>query len=955
MKKVIQALALLQMMLAPLTAAEPARCGSCAGIVANLDETPSATLPVLVRADRPALPALTQYLSRLSPEQRASATVVINVTLPSGGDPLLQIEEEARQIVAWAAGAGPFDAMGVRVEGGSPALQAFAIKRLSVLTQGLRLASRIVAGPYSSEQLSLLYESGANSYFDELLVEDGSFDEVAKWITEKDPLRKLSLVTSPTGSNIYYDAALGFRRGAWRVFLSAPLSSEASLVALNREFAGDITFDPGAGIELLDRTGTKRREEVLSFVRGSDLRRIVIPPGDPAASNIVTLPGEQYKNVRRVTGSTAATVADTGRKGGRFLIGFPPSADPFLLTIDRDERIDQTTTKDSLEVVTSAGISVEEIIRNHQSYRAFQDSIQPHYVAMNRTKLRFGVGDGGEAVEATIAGDYFASPSGPADWVWQDFFINGVRWKYGRIPELPLIQPEKVTQLPLDLQLTNDYRYVLAGDSAVRGFECYEVRFEPPAVAPEGLPLYRGTIWIEKKSWARIRVNMVQLNLSGEILSNEERIDFSPFETAGWRPLAPSDVAGRNPQSVLWLPSSVSAQQVLSTAGRSTVVLRSTELSEFNINPANWEERRLTANRSSARMVRETDRGLRYLERTPEGERIVQENFDTSRVFLLSGFHHDSGLEFPVVPLGGLDYFNFNLFNKGIQANLFFAGVIVNATASKPGVWGTRATVSGDFSGLAIPFANSMYREGREIEGETIKALPLRTTVRVGLPLFDFAKIDLALDVSHLSYQRAMETAPSFVVPQDTFILAPSLEGRYDRWGYSLQSFFKHGIRTRWAPWGIESEYDPSQKRYSQFGASLGKSFYLPRFQRLGLEMNYLSGSNLDRLSKYELGFFGAQRIRGVQSGSVRAERALLGHISYGFVFSQQFRLELFYDHGLITDRSSGYQSEPFQGVGLGGQTIGPWGTLLRTDFGKTIGRNAQDGFVANLVLLKLF
>jgi len=56
-----------------------------------------------------------------------------------------------------------------------------------------------------------------------------------------------------------------------------------------------------------------------------------------------------------------------------------------------------------------------------------------------------------------------------------------------------------------------------------------------------------------------------------------------------------------------------------------------------------------------------------------------------------------------------------------------------------------------------------------------------------------------------------------------------------------------------------------------------------------------------------------------------------------------------------VTDQQAGYQREPFQGVGIGGQTVGPWGTLVRLDLGKSIGRNAQNGFVANVVLLKLF
>jgi len=57
----------------------------------------------------------------------------------------------------------------------------------------------------------------------------------------------------------------------------------------------------------------------------------------------------------------------------------------------------------------------------------------------------------------------------------------------------------------------------------------------------------------------------------------------------------------------------------------------------------------------------------------------------------------------------------------------------------------------------------------------------------------------------------------------------------------------------------------------------------------------------------------------------------------------------------LLDDRLAGYRREPFRGLGIAGQTVGPYGTLLRLDIGKTIGRNAQSGFVANVVFLKLF
>jgi hypothetical protein len=539
--------------------------------------------------------------------------------------------------------------------------------------------------------------------------------------------------------------------------------------------------------------------------------------------------------------------------------------------------------------------------------------------------------------------------------MWQDFYLNGVKWKYGRIPELPLIQPEKVTQLPLDIHLTNEYKYQLVRETDLNGYRTYEVRFEPPATAVAGLPLYRGTVWIDTRTWARIRISMIQLNLAGEVLSNEERVDFQPFTRNSYQPLSAADVARTDAREILWLPSDVSAQQVISAAGRANTIQRATTFTDFRIDPQDFEQRHQIASASDSRMVRETEAGLRYLEKVPGGERVVKEGFNTSRTFMLGGIHHDSGLEFPVVPLGGIDYFNFNFRDTGIQTNVFFAGVVVAANATHPNVGNTRTNVGADLFAIAIPTTNSMHRGGIEQLGEAVKALPTNLTVRAGHPIFGFGKIDVSLGLGHITYQRAEDTAAGFAVPSDTFLIRPSIDAQYSRHGYTVSGFYDYTRRTKWEPWGLLNEYDPAQKSFATFGAEVSKSFFLPKFQRIGLQANYLDGSRLDRFSKYELGFFGARRIHGIRSGSVRAEKAIIGHLTYGFVFSEQIRLEAFYDHGLLDDTLAGYRGEPFQGIGVAGQMIGPRGTLLRLDIGKTIGRNAQDGFVANIVVLKLF
>jgi len=949
MRKLAFALLLLQFLALSALAADG--CTLCAG-TAGSDGT---LVPALARLHQ-------QDYAAFVPVQPANVAVVIEYH-PATLD---EVEQETVRIIDWARAHGPFDSLGVALPGVDPELAAFAVKRLAVSAQGQGVASRILldAGDAASSRarLTQLFDAGANAYFDAVVVDASAVADTAALLAERDPSKKIFAVVPAGSPNVLFDLGQAFAAGATRAYASpepAPgdAKTAAALAQFNKTMTGDWAYDSTARVPVLDAKGNAVEMPVLTFVRGEDLRTLVIARGDAAAPSILALPADRYTKPRSVNAAGERAITDTGRKGDRLLVGSPAVKEPYAVLVDYLEKTDRSVTKETLNVATERGITVEEIIRNHQAYDDYQASIQPRYIARNTTKLRFDVGGGADALEATIQGDYFSDPAGRADWVWSDFFINGVKWKYGRIPELPLIQPEKVTQLPLDIHLSNEYRYELVRATDLLGYRVYEVRFAPPPNAPPELPLYRGTVWIDARTWARVRISMIQLHLGGEVLSNEERVDFVPFSRETKAPLTTAEAAATDARALIWLPQSVDAQQVISAAGRASVVQRSTSFENFRLDPPEFTTLLAQASASDARMVRETEAGLRYLEKRGNGERVVKEGFDTAQLFALGGVHHDPGLDYPIVPLGGIDYFNFNLLDRGIQTNVFFAGVILAANATNPNVGGTHTNVGLDFFGIAVPTQNTMYRGGVERPEEAVKSLPAGLFLRAGHPFAQFGKIDVSFGVSHQSYKRADDTAASFVIPSSTFTFTPGIELRYARRGWSMNASYDYNRRSEWDAWGdpASGEYDPEQKSYARFGASIGKSFYLPKFQRIGVDLNYLDGQRLDRFSKYELGFFGSQRVHGVQSGSVHAEKAILGHLSYGFVLSQQFRLEAFYDHALVDDSTAGLHRAPFQGLGIAGQTIGPFGTLLRLDIGKTIGRNAQDGFVANVVFLKLF
>src|ERR1043165_333589 len=137
MKKAAILLVLLQIFVLSARAAEPKECSFCAGAVADLKTPPAApatvSIPLLAEVSLDDLASL----DALTSAQRAKTVILIRYALDKDKEPLTSVEDRTKQIVEWAKTRGPFDAIGVRVDGADDATAAYAIKRLAVLAQGL--------------------------------------------------------------------------------------------------------------------------------------------------------------------------------------------------------------------------------------------------------------------------------------------------------------------------------------------------------------------------------------------------------------------------------------------------------------------------------------------------------------------------------------------------------------------------------------------------------------------------------------------------------------------------------------------------------------------------------------------------------------------------------------------------------------------------------------------------
>jgi hypothetical protein len=906
----------------------------------------------------------------------------------------LGLEIAAASAVARAAGDAWFQvAWRPEGAGGAPAAAewAFLVKRAAVAMTGAAGGARVALGPLPADPgfLGELYAAEVAGYLEAVVVAPAGEEALAALaaaLTEADPGRPLvvdgaALPEPPLAALAV--AARNTAAGAAATLFAAgaapPAEAVVPLAVLGRELVGDMALDPYA---------TPTGAEAWAFVRGEDLglRVIAVAPagaasqavGEPAEALTLTFPDPQLRAPQRVdpAGGEPVDLYGSQRTAAGLVVRVTDPAPVTVLRLGRagvEELGEVAGVEERLEVASERQIPVEEVLRRLQAFEDAQARRVEHYSATNTTYLRFGVGAGPQAFEATLEGPYFFDPETGADWAWQTFYVNGVRWRGRNIPEIPLVQPERAAAMPLEITFDRTYRYRLRGTETIDGRDAWVVDFSPAeegvragAGVAAGEPvagggeaeagsettlsrsLYRGTVWVDRALSARLRTRAVQLGLSGEVISNEETLHYSAVDAAGQpAPWAPGSFV---------LPLRVVSQQLLSVVNATTLVERETLLSEVAVNSPDFAARRAAVAASTVTMVRDTERGLRYLVHEEGSEaRVVKEGFDTSKWFLVGGVFHDDALDFPL-PLGGIDYLDLDFRGSGAQLNAFFAGALLTVNLAHPRVAGTRFDAGADLFAIAVPLADTVYRDDEEVPGEEVEARPASFALKLGRPLGSFTKLSAEYRLSSRDFSRTDDTAEDFVLPSDHLEHSFGLSGRYARSGYSLGFKAGYSLRSEWEPWGLPgvSDFSTDHEDFLYWGASLSKTWHLGNFRKLGAELAYVDGEDLDRFSKYGFGFFGDTRVHGYQSGRVRAERAYVAHASYGFEIGQLFRLDALADVAWATDEETGLDNEVLAGVGVAGTFVGPWQTLVNVDLGVPVA-GPDDGFVAYLVFLKLF
>jgi hypothetical protein len=633
-----------------------------------------------------------------------------------------------------------------------------------------------------------------------------------------------------------------------------------------------------------------------------------------------------------ITGSTQKPArVDRDAQGKRLRLTLPASSHPLILDFNFGGADTYTQTSD---VQNEALPRVEEIIFRYQQSQAAQDAAVRNFITHVRIEQHFHPSPADPPYNVVTENRLF-SDRGGVEWEELSFELNGAKWTSNR-PPFPLVQPEKVLSLPLDLRLNQDYAYRLDGVEVLNGRAAFVVRFDP---VESKQALYRGTVWIDRRSFVRLKIQAVETKLNGPVVSNDETQLFDQVSEAQGRPA--------------WLLNRLISKQIFLIAGRSVLVERELHFSDFALNVPEFETERAAARASNRVMYRDTNEGVRYLVKKGEA-RVVSNQLTTSARAFALGADIDPSFDYPL-PIGGLDILDFNFLNRDLQLALLYGGVIALGNIQRANLWGGKFDASVDFFGLALKSNDDVFDRAGKRRGERVNRIPVATGVNLGYQVTPFQKVSGHYEFKYDAYFRDAETAQRFVIPSSTATNGEGAGYEYRRKGYSLTANIGAYQRTTWTTWGAGDGFDAGERTYTKYDLGFSKDFTFATFHTIHLNGTYFGGRRLDRFSMYQFGLFDATRMHGVPSAVRFAELGMLRG-SYSFNLFDQYRFDLFVDHASGRDPHGDNTWRQVTGTGVRLNLRAPRSTILQLDLGKSFLPNAYRGagsLVLQIMLLK--
>ena len=858
-------------------------------------------------------------------------------------------------VVGWQIGAAASATTGTGLQTYAYFLKLASVQVRSVRPSALVLPASVAASADPAAWLAELYADDVAGYVDAAGVDVGGvpapveirrrFDGARRVARDENPdalvlLTGLALGGSGSRHWLARVATLGFDGPASLVFTGTTSQVERAVAeaARARELLapGVVAIDEastGLRLSLAGQELTAPLPHRLLYDLSTLSMYLVhwdAPPGSRVSFELTDRTGHTPVVVDVASGEIGPPLAfdrddDTGHSRGMIdgagdgaIVAFRPSED---LLVQR------------VAVSEASSLGVNEIVVRHQQAQATQDALYRNYMA-RASMAQFFRPSPTDTVDVVSDTRYYVDQEG-VEWEELSFSVNGATWGADR-PAFPLLQPEKVLSLPLDLRLDQDYRYALHDVETVAGRRAYVVGFDP---LDDTASLYRGRVWVDAETFVRLKVQAVQTRLTPPAVSNEETQYFEPVSTGADAPL--------------YLFARLVSRQIFLIAGRNLLVEKEVRFSDFQVDSPDFAELRAAARRSDRIMYRDTDQGLRYFVRRGD-TRVISDEGTKSATAMAMGVTIDPSFDYPL-PIVGINHLDFEFLDGDTQLAMLFGGVLVLGNVQKPRLGSTPFDASVDLFAIAVPGNDQVFGADAERRDERVRSIPFSTGVNLGYQVTDFQRVMLGYEFRYDAYLRDEQTAADFVTPSSTATNGATLAYEYSRSGYTVGASAGVYRRGSWARWGRPGEpYDPDEATYRRYQVTVSKDFHLDAFQRVHVDGAWFGGEDLDRFSSYQFGLFDKTRMRGVPSGGIRFQELAMVRASYSFNVFDAYRFDAFVDQAFGRDPQDRSHWRPVTGTGVAVHMRAPRHTILRMEVGKSFLPRAYAGAGSVVVQVQL-
>ena len=517
----------------------------------------------------------------------------------------------------------------------------------------------------------------------------------------------------------------------------------------------------------------------------------------------------------------------------------------------------------------------------------------------------------------------------------QQVRLNGVTAKLEGGVQLPLIEARTSIAAPVALSLTERFHYEDGGSGSAPHTRL--ILFSPVDKVPQ---LPEGDLLVDEITGRVLQESSQRADLPGTVKSERRTITYGEPTPGLWR-VVKTETFER------WV-----------TAGGVTQVQRNHVYSEFRINDPAFETRRQQARVSTQTMLKQTVDGMRYFNLKKDGQRYVEEKPKTSGRAIAGVLLVDPGLQMPVTPLGGLAYFDFNAFGKGIQLSVLTAIVFNQVQISTPRLPGGFDWAA-SFRTLLLPSTERPVQDGKlqDRDGVARQFGFLSTTLGHDLGLGFRLEASGRFEYDRFSEAREEKyRTAGYVLPPSGFSREWRGELSWQAKGFQLRSYWGEGQRpdgTYGAPGQLQQT--PDQGKYRRWSGSVAYDHRMDGNWWLHGEAGVSGGHGFDRFTSMDLG--GEGGVSGIRAGSISADRLQFAKAGVVLPTGGNFRLTMTVDHARARSLDD-QQTYRFTGLGVAGDLPGFWWfTAVRLKLGGGLqsdvpGVRTVNGYVA---LLRVF